>query len=351
MWAVRTQPTAAGETHATAAIAGPVFTTRLTHANCHTPCRCYDAFFIFESKFYFMRTTLLCALLLFSAWLQAQNGPTAQQVRFAIAQSVTDLKVPPEKIASVADKIIGNGTDSATLRIYKPAAKGKLPIVYFIHGGAWVGGDLNTHDNICRTMANRLQAIVVSVAYRQPPEYRFPVSNNDVYYGFRWTAGHAAELDGNGQLIVMGDSAGGLFTAATCSANAASDKPVSVTAQVLINPALDVRPGSPTDTTYGLFIQWGTQATDNRSDVRLSPLAANDFSKLPPAIIVVGEKDEIRDDGIRYDQKLRAAGVKSVLYKQPAEGHLSELFCAAHDRAKPAIHFITTTLKGQFLKK
>jgi len=298
-----------------------------------------------------MRVIFLCTVVLFSTLLKAQNGPTPQQVRFAIAKSVTDLNVPAENVASVEEKVIGNGSDSATLRIYKPAAKGKLPVVYFIHGGAWVAGDLNTHDNICRAMANRLQAVVVSVAYRQPPEYRFPVSHNDVYFGFRWTADHAAELGGNGKLIVMGDSAGGLFTAATCQTNAVSKKPVPVTAQVLINPALDVRPGSPTDTTYGFFIRWGTKPSDNLADVRLSPLAATDFSKLPPAIIVVGEQDEIRDDGIAYDQKLRSAGLKSALYKQPNAGHLAEYFCAAHDKAKPAIDFIVTTLKARYLKK
>lgn len=297
-----------------------------------------------------MRLLFSFAFLFGVLLLSAQNGaPTALQVRQAIAQSVADLKVPPEEVASVSEKLIGNSKDSATLRIYKPKAAGKLPVVYFIHGGAWVGGDLNTHDNVCRVMANRLKAIVVSVAYRQPPEYKFPVSNNDVYFGFRWVAANAAELGGNGQLVVMGDSAGGLFTAATCHANAAEKNPVPVTAQVLVNPALDLRPGAPTDTTYGMFIRWGTTPTDNRSDVRLSPLAAKDFSKLPPAVIVVGEYDEIRDDGINYDQKLKAAGVSSILFRQPKAGHLSEYFCAAHEKAKPAIDFVADTLKEKYL--
>jgi acetyl esterase len=298
-----------------------------------------------------MRTIAIGLLLVFSTFLYAQDGFTPQQFRHIISQSIADLKVPAQPVASVQDTVIGNGIDTATLRIYKPASSGKFPVVYFIHGGVWVAGDLNTHDNICRVIANRLQAIVVSVGYRQPPEYPFPVSHNDVYFGFRWTASHAARLGGNGKLIIMGDSAGGLFTAATCATNAASKKPVPVTAQVLINPALDLRPGSPTDTTYGFFIKWGIKPTDNRNDVRLSPLAATDFSKLPPAVIVVGEWDEIRDDGIRYDQKLKAARVKSALYKQPNEGHLAEYFCAAHDKAKPAIDFIVASLKGQYLKR
>lgn len=294
-------------------------------------------------------------VLMFSAvtsLLQAQNGaPTAQQVRFAIAQSVTDLKVPPEEVASVSERIIGAGTDSATLRIYKPKAEGMLPVVYFIHGGAWVAGDLNTHDNVCRVMANRLKAIVISVAYRQPPEYKFPVSANDTYFGFKWVAAHLKELGGNGKLFVMGDSAGGQATAVVCQTNAASKKPVPVTAQVLINPALDLRRGSPTDTTYGVFIAWGTKPTDDLSDVRLSPLAAKDFSKLPPAVIVVGKMDEIRDDGIQYDEKLKAAGVASTLFIQPKAGHLAELFCAAHQKAMPAIDFIVGTLNATYLSK
>jgi acetyl esterase len=155
-----------------------------------------------------------------------------------------------------------------------------------------------------------------------------------------WIQANRATLSKTGPLILLGDSAGGNFVASTCLKNAESAKPVPVAAQVLVNPALDIRLGSPTFKTYEMFINWGMPDMSKANEPYASPLVSPRLHKMPPTSIVVGEQDEIREDGVTMHQKLQAAGVKSVLFEQKGAGHFGPYWCADHPSVKPALTFV-----------
>lgn len=271
--------------------------------------------------------------------------PSPTQIRAMIAGSITKLNIAPEPVAEVKNEVVVTGKDSAQIRIYRPVLKAQLPVIYQIHGGAMVAGDLDTHDNICRYLANHTQSIVVAVHYRRPPESKFPAAFNDCHNVLKWISANMKKLNGNGKLVLLGDSAGGQLSAALALVNAKEKKPVPIAAQVLVNPALDVSKGSATYTAYGWMVGAYTSPADDPKDNRLSPLLATGFNGVPPAIIVVCETDELRPEGEAYHKKLTAAGIPSKLFLQPNTGHLAELWCAASPQAQPSIDFVIAELK------
>lgn len=295
-----------------------------------------------------MKLKLTLFFVLAFSILQAQT--TQDTVRMAIAKSIADLKITPEPVADIKNDFIKTGSDSIAIRIYKPVLNKELPVIYLVHGAGWVAGDLDTHDNVCRYFANKLQAIVIAVNYRRAPEHKFPIPFDDSYMVLKWINSQMKSLLGNGKLILVGDSAGGQLVASICLVNTMESKPVPILAQVLVNPALNLSKGSVSYSTYPYFINWYLNESDNTDDTRISPLLAKDFSKTPPAIIVVGEKDKIRNDGEEFNSKLIKAGVNSSLYVQPEAGHLAQHFCAVSEKAKPAIDFVITKLLESYLK-
>lgn len=299
-----------------------------------------------------MRKLSFTLLMLAGLYARAQEqAPTPDQVRMMIAQSITQLGVKPEPVAEVINQTVTAGSQSIPIRIYKPATNGALPVIYLVHGGAWVAGDLDTHDNICRHLANQVQAIVVALHYRRPPEHPHPAAYDDSRAVLQWIAANQKSLGGNGQLVLLGDSAGGQLVASLCIGNAAEENPLAITAQVLINPGLNLTEGTNGEMSYRLFVNWYLPPNADRGDYRISPLLAKSFAGLPPALIVVGEKDELREDGEDYHAKLKAAGIASELYLQPGAGHLAGLWCAGHEKARPAMVFVTESLKKLLAKK
>lgn len=268
----------------------------------------------------------------------------------SIAKMIADLKVEPEPVAEIEDKFVVVGEDSIGIRIYRPVLNKKLPILYYIHGGAWVAGDLETHKNICSYFSNKLQVIVVAVDYRRPPENKFPIPFNDCYNVFKWISTHTKQLGGNKKLLIMGESAGGQLVASVCATNSKEKKPVNILAQVLVIPALDLSKNSVTYANYKGAVDWYLNPSDSTSDLRISPLLSKDFSKTPPTIIVVGENDPIRNDAEAYNKKLEEIGVTSFLSVQPNVGHFAANWCAATGKALPAMEFIVGKVKELYLK-
>lgn len=287
-----------------------------------------------------LTTLLLIVSLLVSSPVRAQT-PTPEQIRQAIAQSITNLNIPPASVGAIDNKFVLSGADSIAIRIYRPAQTSTShPIIYQIHGGAWVAGDLDTHDNICRRLCHDADAVVVAVNYRRPPEHPYPASLDDAMTVLLWIQANRSSLSQTGPLILLGDSAGGNFVAATCLRNANAAKPVPIAAQILINPALDVRPGSPAFTNYELMVRWGLPDLSKASDPYVSPLAATNLKVMPPTSIVVCEQDELRADGVQMHEKLQAAGIKSTLFEQKGTGHFAAVWCADAPVVKPALTFV-----------
>lgn len=227
----------------------------------------------------------------------------------------------PELVATVETrKIAGPGGD-IPIRVYWPERTNDTPIVVYYHGGAWVRGNLDTHDNTCRSIARRTPAIVVSVEYRKAPENPFPAGLDDAWAALQWVARGASELGGDRRRIaVAGDSAGGNLAAAISIMARDRGRP-KILHQALIYPATnlaDLDTDSHRDFAHGYLLTRETieQARDvyvpdldDRTDPRVSPLLAGRFGGLPSATIITAGFDPLRDEGEAYGERLREAGV------------------------------------------
>jgi acetyl esterase len=229
----------------------------------------------------------------------------------------------PEQLAPVAsteDRIVPGAAGGLKARVYRPEGDAPFPTVVFFHGGGWVIGDLDTHDNMARHICRGSGAVVVAVDYRLAPEHPFPAAADDAVAAARWVAGHLDELGGDGRLAVAGDSAGGNLAAVV--AQVLRDEGTPLAGQFLIYPAVDAEGEYPSrvENATGYFLEKDTMdwfyghyagAWDDAKDARLSPLHHADLAGLPPAVIVTAEFDPLRDEGEAYGEALRAAGVRA----------------------------------------
>ena len=220
------------------------------------------------------------------------------------------------------------------LRAYTPVAAGggSLPAIIYFHGGGFVMGDLDTHDALCRTLANESSCRVFSVDYRLAPEFPFPAAIDDGFAAMKWVEANAMALsiDPNG-IAVAGDSAGGNLAAATCLLAKASKGAPHIAFQLLFYPSLKLtrefvrRPfGSGyrlDDRTIQWFYNHYIPADADATDERLSPLEAKDASGLPPAYVLTAGFDPLREEGIAYAGKLKQAGVTVTQVDYPTMIH------------------------------
>jgi acetyl esterase/lipase len=217
----------------------------------------------------------------------------------------------------------GGPTGSVRARIVRPAgAEGVLPVVLYIHGAGWVFGNAHTHDRLVRELAVGANAAVVFPEYDLSPEARYPVAIEQNYTVARWVVeqGASKDLDGT-RLAVAGDSVGGNMTAAlTLMAKQRGDVPL--VQQVLFYPVTDANfdTASYHQFATGYFLRrdgmqwfWDQYTTDEaeRAQITASPLRAGveQLRDLPPALVITGEADVLRDEGEAYANRLREAGV------------------------------------------
>lgn len=231
----------------------------------------------------------------------------------------------PEAVGSIEDRTVDGPGGTLRVRIYHPAgATGEpLPVLVYAHGGGFVFCDLDSHDGLCRDIANRLVSMVVSVDYRLAPEHPWPAAAEDVYAVTRWVSQNCAALGGDaGRIAVGGDSAGGNLAAVTALMARDRGGPPLV-AQLLIYPMITPdfttesyqRYGAgyynPAEALRWYWDQYAPHASD-RSDPYVSPLHA-DLRGLPPAVVVIAGHDPLRDEGLRFGDALAEAGVPTVV--------------------------------------
>jgi acetyl esterase len=225
----------------------------------------------------------------------------------------------PPPVAEVRE--LGDGP--VPLRLYRPAGSAageRLPGLVYFHGGGWTIGDLDTHDVLCRQLANAGGCAVVAVDYRMGPEQRFPAAVDDCIAATRHVRERAASLaiDAD-RLAVGGDSAGGNLATVVCLALRDAQLPRPAF-QLLIYPATDMNAVAPshhangqgyllTADTIGYFRAQYIGDAAQWNDWRASPLLAADLSHLPPALVVTAGFDPLRDEGRQYADALSAAGV------------------------------------------
>jgi acetyl esterase len=215
------------------------------------------------------------------------------------------------------------------VRIYTPkTAESGGPVIVYYHGGAWVSGSLDTHDNTCRAMAATSGYKLIAVEYRLAPEHKFPVGLNDCCDVTEWVAAMAKSLEVDAsRLIIAGDSAGSNLAAAVALWARDYDGP-KIAFQFLIYPVIDsvLVSGSRKDFGEGYFL---TQAAMNwttgqyvaeeaqRSMWQVSPIYAETLAGLPPAHIVTAGFDILKDEGIAYARALHGAGVAATHVDYP----------------------------------
>ncbi|MBW0089655.1 alpha/beta hydrolase [Pseudonocardia sp. KRD-184] len=239
-------------------------------------------------------------------------------------------------------------TGPIPVRVYRPttAGAGPLPLVVNIHGGGWVLGSLDQSDWLCSQVAAGVGAVVVSLDYRLAPGHPWPAAGEDCYAALVDLVERAAELGADPRRVaVMGDSAGGNLSAVVALMARDRSGP-AIAFQALLYPATDLTLGSPS-------IEENAQAPiigkadvlafrdhylgdQDPRDPYASPLFAPDHAGLPPALVQVAEHDPIRDDGLRYAEALRAAGVpvRATTYVGMPHGYLSfPRFCRAAPQA------------------
>ncbi|SHG25131.1 alpha/beta hydrolase [Geodermatophilus nigrescens] len=221
-------------------------------------------------------------------------------------------------VGAVEDRTVPGAAGDLPARVYRPeGADGPLPTVVFLHGGGWVIGDLDTHDNMARNVCRHARAVVVAVDYRLAPEHPFPAAAEDAVASARWVAQHLDEFGGDDRLAVAGDSAGGNLAAVV--AQTLRDDGTPLLGQFLIYPAVDAEGDYPSrvENAKGYFLEKDTMdwfyghyrgAWEDARDARMSPLHHADLSGLPPAVVVTAEYDPLRDEGEAYGEALQAAG-------------------------------------------
>lgn len=259
----------------------------------------------------------------FIAELDAGFPPVHTMTGAQARAMIRDRFVPPaapEPVREVRDAVVVGPDGDVPVRVYRPDGD-DLPVLVYAHGGGFVFCDLDSHDGLCRSLANHVPAVVVSVAYRLAPEHRWPAAADDVYAVVQAAA--AGTFGGDvSRVAVGGDSAGGNL--ATVSALMARDRRgPALAAQLLIYPVI----AADFDTeSYRLFgkgfynpkpaMQWYwdqyVPAVADRTHPYAAPLHA-DLRRLPPAVLVVAGHDPLRDEALAYAAALQAAGVPVTL--------------------------------------
>jgi acetyl esterase/lipase len=244
--------------------------------------------------------------------------------------ALNEARPPGPAVGEIVDGMLPGPAGDLEYRLYRPATPGPHPVFVYFHGGGWVLGAHDSDDPLCRDLCARSDALIVSVNYRHAPEHRFPAPVDDGLAAVEWVAAHAVELGGiPGQLAVGGWSAGGNIAAVVCRLARDAGGP-EIAGQVLITPVTDcdLTRDSYAENGDGYVLTkplmewfWNHYADPaERTDPKASPLRAADLSGLPPALVVTGEFDPLRDEGIAYADALSAAGV--AVRRLAARGHI-----------------------------
>jgi len=268
------------------------------------------------------------------------NAPTLEQMTPEQARegfaALTALQGEPEPVADVQDRMIPGPGGDIPIRIYKPSTAANLPVLVYFHGGGWVIMDVDTHDPLCRALANAAGCAVVSVDYRLAPEHKYPAASDDCFAATKWVADHASEIgvDAN-RIAIAGDSAGGHLTGVVAQMARDAGGPVLVY-QVLHCPVTDCSYGTASYeenaegymlTKEGMVWFWNHYLADPKQAAEpcASPLQG-DCTGLPPALVQTAQYDPLRDEGAAYAAKLAAAGVDVTLHNYAGLIHDSFLF-------------------------
>jgi acetyl esterase len=256
--------------------------------------------------------------------------PTVAAGRARYRRETFAFRGPVTKVDAVRDLEIAGAGGPLRARHYAPVDGSAAPLTVYFHGGGFVIGDLDTHDEPCRMLCHYAGVHVLSIEYRLAPEHPFPAALEDATAALTWAQANAATLGAHPTGVsIGGDSAGANLSAVVSCLTSRGKAP---RAQLLIYPPTD---GITPRRSYELFGESfflsakdrnafgryyaGTATRD--ADARRSPLRASDLSNLPPALVITAGFDLLRDEGEAYAQALASAGTVTRLQKHPSLGH------------------------------
>ena len=243
----------------------------------------------------------------------------------------------PRPVGEVRDLTASGPHGDIPLRLYRPdGLTNPAPVLVYYHGGGWVIGDLDTHDSLCRDLADAGRCVVVAVDYRMGPEHRFPAAVDDVLAATRWLQAQSAalQLDPT-RFAVGGDSAGGNLAAVVALAWRDAGHAVPLRLQLLIYPATDMRAVAPSHTHNGqgylltndtiAYFRSHYLDEHQHADWRASPLLHADLAGLAPALVLTAGFDPLRDEGRQYADALSAAGTPAqyVCFERQIHGFIT----------------------------
>lgn len=288
---------------------------------------------------------------------------TARQLRIAQWGQMQAMGVTIAPVANIENRVIpGPGGDLA-VRIYTPDGTGPFPIVLYFHGGGFVICNLDTHDMICCNLAAGANCVVVSVDYRLAPEAKFPAAVDDCLAATRWAAENAQSFSGDStRIVAAGDSAGGNL-AAVVPLRIRDEGGPALKGQLLIYPVTDYYdPPTPSylecATGYGLTRDdmiwfWDHYLNDpsEANNPHAAPLRAADLRNLPPALVITAEYDPLRDEGERYAERLKAAGIPTTLSRYDGVHHAFFGWAGVVDQGTRAVAEACAWLRGVFAQQ
>ncbi|MGY5778318.1 alpha/beta hydrolase [Rhizobium sp. LEGMi135b] len=259
---------------------------------------------------------------------------TPQEARIDYDANCPTLQGAREAVASVQDRRIVGPNGPITLRIYRgigaPSKDG--PALIYLHGGGWVIGNLESHDEICRWFANTAKCTVICPEYRLAPEHKFPAGLTDCTATLAFVAKSAADLGIDpSRIAVAGDSAGGNLAAVLALMSRAGDAP-PLAAQLLIYPNTDAAQTADsyrryaegfglTASTMKWFRDHYVRTIADIADWRVSPLQAETLVGVAPAFVATAGHDILVDEGIAYARRLREEGARMVHRHWPGQIH------------------------------
>ncbi len=290
---------------------------------------------------------------------EARQQPSPADAAMAV-MTEHNIPAPPSNVDTVGKDIPVAG-GQIHLRIYTPkTGKDNYPVIVYYHGGGWVIANLDTYGASAEGLANKVDAIVVSVAYRQAPEYKFPTAHNDSYAAYEWAVKNAVSINGDPKNVaVVGESAGGGLAAAVSMM--ARDKGFQLPVhQVLVYPIAGNDFNTPSykesDSTKPLssglmkwfFEKYLKSAADGKKP--MIDLVNANLKGLPPTTIIAAQYDPLRSEGEMLSDNLKKANVNTTYKLYNGTTHEFFGMAAVLPQAKDAQAMAVGELKSAFNK-